>query len=293
MKHFLPFLSMLVLLCTLNACSTNNPQKRVPVPRILTFNDTLLDKKYSPSKASKTVLHEETRVKSALVTEGDIVFNLGLIDYDGNGSLRDENDLLVITHPQNRMVRVMAEFGDPHCPLTDPVFFMVDSALFKLSNIHPDGSSANLVCIGKSEGTTPIPAASLNNHISGLRLKKYSGGESLIDAFFADKPLTYIYFWNTHKLEYQMNKLENIYKSYPGEVRIIGVHCKEHELDKESQASFFELVAKPWNGYYCDTDQYKALYQDYAFYRGLLVDNKGKIVNPHISPKELEDLLQR
>ena len=285
---------MLILPGAFNyACSAGRQVITVSGKTVLIFNDSLLDKKYSPAKASKTVLHEETKVKSTVVTQGNITFNLGLIDYEGNGSFRDENDLLVITHPQNRMVRIMAEFGDPHCPLTDPVYFMVDSTLFKLSDISPNGSGANLINPGKSENPAMAPATTLSNRVRGLRLKKYSGGELLLDTVFDNKPLTYIYFWNTYKLEYQMNKLENIYKNYPGKVRIVGVHCKEHELDKESQANFFELVAKPWNGYYCNTEQYKALYQDYSFYRGLLLDKDGKIIFPHISPKELEDWLQQ
>lgn len=283
---------MLLLLGAFNyTCSAGRQVKTVSGKTILIFNDTLLDKKHSPNKTSKTVLHEETKVKSTAITQGDITFNLGLIDYEGNGSFKDENDLLVITHPQNRMVRIMAEFGDPHCPLTDPVYFRVDSTLFKLSDISLNGNTGNLINLGKSGNMETASVITLNNRVKGFKFKKYSGGESLLDTIFDNKPLTYIYFWNTYKLEYQMNKLENIYKNYPGKVRIIGVHCKEHELDKASQANFFELVAKPWNGYYCDTEQYKALCQDYSFYRGLLVDNGGKIIFPHISPKELEDWL--
>ena len=57
--------------------------------------------------------------------------------------------------------------------------------------------------------------------------------------------------------------------------------------------NFFELLSKPWNGYYCSTSQYKELDQDYSWYRGMLIQKDGKIIFPHISAKELEVWLNK
>jgi hypothetical protein len=252
-------------------------------PVTLQFTDTILGHK-SPLFKGETRM----KVKSVHVEDGALSFNLGLVDTNADGIYQDpEKDLVVVTNGQGNQVRLNAQYGTPHCKVTDPINLRIDTSSYLLYDIDPGGKTAKLKRVfGQSKADI-----SLKTHCKGVVFQKYAGGEILLDTVIPRKKYTYVYFWVSRKLEYQMKKLENIYAQYGDKVTIIGVHCREREWDDVNQKDFFEVLAKPWNGYSCSNNQYVALNQDYSWYRGLLIQNDGTILWPHISPKELEESL--
>jgi hypothetical protein len=281
------------LSCTVNKATTTSQQSNLTFTSIV-FTDTLLVNKYPTPAGSTTTLQKESKIKSASYRDSLTAFNLGIVDFFGNGSFKDPSfDLFILTNPQNKNVRINSEYGTPHCSISDPLLFTVDEVLYRLSDIDPHGSSAKITRMDRQMDLKQPVLLTLSSYVRGLKLEKYTGGEALIDTMYSGKQLLFLYFWDTHLLETQMKKLEMIDTNYNNKVRIVGVHNKEHELDNMTKDNFFRLMAKPWNGYSCSTEQYRALYQEYSNYRGLLLDSDGRIIFPHISPKELLEWLEK
>lgn len=295
-KHLLLLYSILFF----TECSLPKKQQQpaYPVEKkqycILSFGDTLLINGFPTLKGVKTILQPESKIKSVHFEDSLISIHIGLIDFNGDGIFNDPSvDLFAATVGQNRQIRINADNGTPHCKTRDSIYIQVDSLTYLISAIEASGSKAQF---SKSLSSNKAPKKAdlfLKTYIKGWAFNKYAGGQIFIDSIIHSKDFTYIYFWNTDKLDYQLKKVEKLFNKHDIKVNIIGVHCKDHELDKSTQDTFFDLLAKPWNGYYCTTSQYEALNQDYSWYRGLLIQKDGKIIFPHISPKELEAWLNK
>lgn len=258
----------------------------------LVFADTLLENRYPKNLInSNNILNDRSKIRSTQVATRFTAFNLGLIDFNGNGVYTDETDFVTITVPDNRGVRIMADNGTPHCLVKDSLWVLVDTVLMRLTDIKPDGSSATLIRPGSHPRV--YPDLVLRTYIQNIAFTRYTQGVMSLDSMVALKPYTFVFFWNTSRIvEYQIEKLKEIEAAYKDQVTIIGVHCKDHELDKETEGNFFKMMAYPWCGTYCTLDQYHKLNQDYAWFRGLLISRNKKILYPHMSPKELQRWLE-
>lgn len=282
------------------SCQSYNASKPMAISKkpddskLLIFADTLLIDSYQSKSNSKTTLRPQSKIKSVHVEDASVSFNIGLIDFDGDGNFKNSDvDLLTITTGQNYQVRINAEHGTPHCKMKDSLYISVDTFLYLLYNINRTGINATLKNITNRKSQQAVIDVSLKTYCRGVTFKKYIGGDLSIDSVIQQKEYTYLYFWINHKIEYQINKLDSITTDYKSKVNIIGVHVKDHELDKTDAGTFLELLSLPWNGAYCTLRQYNDLNQDFSWYRGMLLSKDGKIIFPHYSPKELKAWLDK
>lgn len=288
------FLTLVAISCTTAKLAVSSPVKETARPKLLFFSDSFLVNKYPSHKGAQTVLRPESVIKSIRFKDSTVAFNLGLIDFKGDGLFTDPaEDMVVLTNYENYQVRINYTYGTPHCKIKDSVYISVDTAYYLLYGIKSDGNSAKMKRIYGAGTKTIVADLQLKTSLKGIRFSKYTGGEIMLDSVISRRPYTYVYFWNSHTVEYQLNKIEDMYRNNVGQISVIGVHCKEHELDAYQMDAFVEVLAKPWNGYYCTDKLYNALDQEYSFYRGILVGRNGTILFPHISPKELEIWLQQ
>ncbi len=237
--------------------------------KLLIFADTLLIDAYQSRSNAKTTLRPQSKIKSVHFEDASVSFNIGLIDFDGNGSFKDNDvDLLTITTGQNHQVRINAEHGTPHCKMKDSLYISIDTLLYLLYDINRTGINATIKNITKHKFQQSAVDISLKTYCRGVIFRKYMGEDLSIDSIIQQKEYTYLYFWVNHKIEYQINKLDSINTDFKSKVTIIGVHVKDHELDKTDSSTFFELLSLPWNGAYCTLGQYDSFNQDFSWYRG-------------------------
>ena len=205
MKYFSSILFTMLLIGSLSCTvknATTTPQKSSPSFTSIVFIDTLLVNKYPTQAGSTTTLQKESKIRSASYRDSLTAFNLGIVDFYGNGSFKDPDfDLFILTNPQNKNVRINAEYGTPHCRISDPLLFTVDDVLYRLSDIDPHGISAKITRLDKQMDLNQPVSLTLSSFVRGLKLGKYTGREVLIDTMYAGKPLLFLYFWDSHLSE--------------------------------------------------------------------------------------------
>lgn len=298
MRSLLLF-SLTLLLLLLISCAPRNTRPSSTLgssgaEQVLTLNDTLLVNTWGTGSVAKTVLQANSKIKSVHVDGLPATFNIGLVDYNGDGVFTDPSvDLALVTSGQNTQVRINGEFGTPHCKAGDSLYLRIDSLAFLLYNIDPGGKQAKIKQLMPATAVGKKPAIVFHTSCRSIRFKKYTGGDIALDSLVKQRTYTYVYFWTARRLDYQLNKVTEIQSAFKDRVSIVGVHCKDHELDPVTSSDFFDLLSRPWNGSYCTLEQYNALNQDYSWYRGVLLDANGRIIFPHIRADELKKWLEK
>lgn len=285
----------------LSHCAAPRPphpaRQVVPLTRTLVLSDTLLLGKPSQAKGVRGQLRAESRMKGAAFSDGRQAFTIGLVDVNGDGRFTDPNeDWVLLTHAGNRTVRINSEYGTPHCAASAQVVLEIDSALYLLSDVRDGGEQVNITPL---KGEEPKWNGShrrlrLNTHVPPAVLKTYTKGDFDLNTLMHKGKYIYLYFWVSNPLEYQVRILDDLFQRHADRLSIVGSHVKEHDWDAQAHAdNFFAMMAKPWPQTACDPAFYLNLHQDYSWYRGVLADEHGRILFPHISPKELRDWLER